>query len=317
MEPSMDMTTEFRFIKRVAIAMIAAASLQANAQTIQDGGVVADPYNPQPGTPIVAAPIDKAAGGAKFAMTIPQDTVRLYITFISGQTGVGTFPDCHNLAVAPWTFTLSLDGTVIATTSGNLWNNITANNPPICGLNYIFTDAAQYQVLTPGVFQAKMTQGGATTTANLTLPPCLRPLPVYSSRHDAYTDNFYTTVYSDHTYSLTLGYHETGVGFENALSSRKTAPWKRYFHGLPELEHFYTHLPGEQSYVTSVGYVYARDEGNVVLTPLTGTLPLYRLTQFFPATGDLEHAYTTSSAGVASYQAAGYSFEGTLGYVCP
>jgi hypothetical protein len=316
----MNTTGVIRFMKHAAIAMVAAAGMQVCAQTLQDGGVVADPSNPPPGNPIVSGDVEKAGGGAHFtALYVTNDLVHLVLTFLSGQQGVGPYPgDCHYLPFSPYTLTLSLDGTAIYTYSNNLWNNVTANLPPDCGLNFYYTNAGQYEVLAPGTYQVKVTQGASTlATAQLVLPACIKPIPMYSARHDAYTDNFYTTLSSDLQQAISLGYHSTGVGFEVSRSNQKTAPWKRYFIGSPQLEHFYTHLADEEQFVTSFGYVYERDEGNIFPTQLAGTLPLYRLSQFFPATSDLQHVYTTSSAAVASYQQSGYGLDGVKGYVCP
>jgi hypothetical protein len=117
--------------------------------------------------------------------------------------------------------------------------------------------------------------------------------------------------------AISLGYVNTGVGFRLSYSNNKTAPWKRYFIGAPQLEHFYTHLADEEQFVTSFGYAYERDEGNIFVNQQPGTLPLYRLSQFFPATSDLQHVYTTSAAAMASYEAQGYGLDGIKGYVCP
>jgi hypothetical protein len=189
----MKVTAMLRFMKRAAIASIAAAGMQAYAVdvTMQDMGAVTDAYNPPPGNPLVSAVPD--SGGAGFtALFITNDQTRLVMSFLSGQLGSGeSFPNCSNNPPIPWTLTLALDGTVFYTLNAIGFGNAVDNPPslPQCGFNFTFFKAAQYDVLPPGTYQIKVTSGADTMAQKtLVLSPCLRPIDVYSAYHSGYTD---------------------------------------------------------------------------------------------------------------------------------
>jgi uncharacterized protein DUF5648 len=301
-------------IFRSAIASVAAlAFAPAFAQESTAQGPVADPDTPPPYMIVGSEPSEKALSGARWQWTGWANDQ----TFVGFLLYSGTFStSCTSFEVQPWTITIKRDGITFWIGTGNRWQNVDFGQR--CGLNWSVSKGSQYQVLTPGTYELRMSQPafGADLVTSFVLPPCGAAIPMYSARHDAYTDNFYSTTSSQINDAVGLGYYSTGIPFRVSLTNEKTAPWKRFFKGAPQIEHFYTHLAGEEQSIYPYGYVYERDEGNVFPTQVTGTVALLRLTRYDAATGGLEHAYTTSAGQVSSLQAQGWTPEGEKGFVC-
>jgi hypothetical protein len=143
--------------------------------------------------------------------------------------------------------------------------------------------------------------------------------PVFWSRNNQYTDNFYTTSEADNKASiLSYGYEYRPDPFYLPAQlvgsyAGDQSQFRRFFKGAPQIEHFYSTNPSETSVVIGYGYINEKVEGYVYKTNKPGTTPLYRYAQFFPATGDLQHYYTIRGGDP---NAAGYVYEGIIGYVC-
>jgi len=144
------------------------------------------------------------------------------------------------------------------------------------------------------------------------------------TRNDVFTDNFYTVSTAQRDESIrTYGYSFAGIPFQVSRKNQATVPFRRYFKGAPQVEHFYTYLAsGEDQIVTGLGYVYEeRDEGNIFPTQLAGTVGLIRLAKFDPATGDLQHTYTVSPSEASALRSQGWSQDARdlafKAFVCP
>jgi hypothetical protein len=152
--------------------------------------------------------------------------------------------------------------------------------------------------------------------AQINPQPALTPL--YSSYNGQYTDNFYTINAQEHAIAQsTYGYSNTGVlAYMEKTQQPNTRPFKRYFKGAPQLEHFYTAFPDEQNFVSANGYVYEGIEGYIYEIQVPGTVPMYRAAKFDGATGDLVHKYTLDAYELqllTTYD--GWGSDGIQGYV--
>lgn len=263
---------------------------------------------------MASIPGSKSYPGANMTVGYYLDQTRLFMNFRSGTAS----SNCPSTTVPQWTLTVTRDGAYFYAITSNVWNNVVPSDTGnLCGLTYNWTNAG-YEVLTPGTYTFRMSQPayGADLVASINVPACTAPLPMYSARSDYYTDNFYSISYSQQAIAISLGYTGTGVPFRVSRTNALTLPFKRFFKGAPQIEHFYTHLADEAQFVVSMGYVYENDEGNIFASQLTGTSALYRLSKWVGATMDLQHVYTIYPSEVSSYQAAGWISDGIKGYVC-
>jgi hypothetical protein len=159
-----------------------------------------------------------------------------------------------------------------------------------------------------------------TTSNSVTVPACTgiyAGTPQFTARHNGYTDNFYTTTESSINYALTLGFINKHVAFRMPeqywgylLAQR---PFERFFHGAPQIEHFYSTSESESTFVRNFGYTPEGVEGWVFNTQKAGTVPLHRYARFYPAITDLEHYYSTTFGDPQSF---GMDYEKDVGYVC-
>jgi hypothetical protein len=147
-------------------------------------------------------------------------------------------------------------------------------------------------------------------------------LPMYQLWKGAPTiDWFYTTRLSQRSSAIAnSGYTDVGVAFYvESTQVPGSYPWHRLWLDVPYTEHFYTALAADVAYITAAPY-YARqehDEGYVYLSPVPGTVPLYRAF-YRDATSNFTHFYTISPT-VANYYATlpGWQLDGVVGYVWP
>jgi hypothetical protein len=179
----------------------------------------------------------------------------------------------------------------------------------------------------------------ASITSFLTCTPVLAgsgPLtPLYETYYGGYTDTFLTTSAQERAVAVNqYGYQDLGiVGYllSNAATgtvngpSGLDAPFARFFKGAPQIEHFYTISPSEQSAVLGFGYVAERQEGYLFTSGAASfttprgdkVAPLIRLSKFNSSNGDLVHKWTTNAATVNSLISQGWGNDGTAGYVWP
>lgn len=156
----------------------------------------------------------------------------------------------------------------------------------------------------------------APAYADVTINPQPPLTPLYSANHAGFTDNFYTVNPQDHSTALGIGYANTGVlAYMEKRQQPNTRPFKRFYKGAPQYEHFYTALDNEASFVQANGWQYEGVEGYIYATQVPGSVAMYRLAYFNGATGDLVHKYTLSMAEVRQLQSQGWSNDGVQGYV--
>jgi hypothetical protein len=152
--------------------------------------------------------------------------------------------------------------------------------------------------------------------AQINPQPALTPLR--TAYNASYTDNFYTVDPQQLAIVVNnYGYSDTGIlAYMEKTQQPNTKPFKRFFKGAPQLEHFYTAFANEESFVLANGYVYEGIEGYIYEIQVPGSVPMYRAAKYDGNTGDLVHKYTLSSSelyNLTTYQ--GWGSDGIQGYV--
>lgn len=142
-------------------------------------------------------------------------------------------------------------------------------------------------------------------------------VPLHSAYSSAVNDNFYTVDLQQLQQATTIhGYRNTGaVAYLEAKQQPNTRPFKRFYKGLPQRNHFYTADASEEALVLSMGWVFERVEGYIYSTRVPGSVPLYRVNRFNPQTSDLVHKYTRSYSEVNTLRGQGWGYDGIAGYV--
>ncbi|MDR1530299.1 MAG: hypothetical protein LBS40_07900 [Burkholderiales bacterium] len=106
-----------------------------------------------------------------------------------------------------------------------------------------------------------------------------------------------TTNYSEHQYSLSIGYTNVGtIGKVEKIQFHSSLKKFRRFYNGSIHNHFMSHADADISYVLSdgwqddgyVGYIYTKQE--------SGTIPLYRLHKTYTPGVDVEHRYVINSS---------------------
>ncbi len=143
--------------------------------------------------------------------------------------------------------------------------------------------------------------------------------PLYSAYSATLNDNFYTIDPSQLSTAINVhGYADTGiVGYVEKTLQPNTAAFRRFYKGPPQTDHFYTTSSAEEATVLGYGWIFERFEGYLYTTQVPGSIPLYRVNRFTPATGDQVHKYTTSYTEVTNLVAAGWKLDTTAGYLYP
>lgn len=143
---------------------------------------------------------------------------------------------------------------------------------------------------------------------------------LYGVTNDAYGDNFYSVneasineAISFYSYGnkRTVGFVETIFDYSTALAFRRT------FKGAPQIDHFYTTRIDDFSLAISYGYADEGYEGVLRTSQSTGSVPLYRLSRFDPASGDVMHWYGIDATERAAFLQSGWADEGVEGYMWP
>jgi hypothetical protein len=179
--------------------------------------------------------------------------------------------------------------------------------------------AGTFPAPTPGTYSATVSTSQGSTSATLPLNACsttsvFGTSPMLRARNEVYTDNLYTLSNAAISSAVTYaGYTNAGTVYRSPTTATfLTLPWKRFFKGAPQLEHFYTSNDSESNAVMRAGYTFETNEGLIYTKQALGTVPLYRFSKFYPATSDLEHYYSTTN----SSPSAGWGYEGVAGFVC-
>ncbi len=182
----------------------------------------------------------------------------------------------------------------------------------------IVSGAAYTDKVSPGIWYASATKTGSPQIwENRAIYACTATQgksPMYWTRNNSYTDNFYTTSASQRDISINYGNINRGVPF--SMPSRvlyDNAWFYRYYKGVPQFEHFYTYSNTDAQIVEQNGYKYEGVEGAVFKKYKPGTVALYRYALFNGANSDLQHYYTITPNDPA---AAGWGYDGVVGYVC-
>ncbi|MGA9335343.1 MAG: hypothetical protein WBV39_13780 [Rudaea sp.] len=180
-------------------------------------------------------------------------------------------------------------------------------------------------------------------------------IPLWESRGvvGAANDTFYTTYLNEHlTTTQQGGYAEHGVAayipcaanglhgpngeLPNAYNPTQdlhhgygtadmdfpcTAPGSskllyRFYKGAPQNDHVYITSASEATSLEAAGYRFDRVEGYVLTTNVFGGVPLYRLSLGANLPNhEVDHRYTTSSVARQGLINAGWTNEGTVGFV--
>ena len=138
-------------------------------------------------------------------------------------------------------------------------------------------------------------------------------IPLYRWYASSTTDHFYTVT----SYGKISGFSSQGIAaYLQSGPGPSALPFRRFYKGAPQTEHFYTTDAAEAAYVVNtLGYVEeGTGEGYLFTTPQPGTVPLYRLYWCSP-TGDCDHLYTAWSTEKDQMIALGWGYDGIVGYV--
>jgi hypothetical protein len=253
--------------------------------------------------------------GQILTLTPNADETQMALYWLPIQDDFGPATPCN---LRPYTLNLYNDSTLVTTFNQN-------NAPLSGGIGECFL---QKTIVSGAVYTNKVSPGIWTARANRTDWPQISESrtiqactsiqgkqPMYRTRNNSITDNFYTTSISQRNTSLNVGYSDRGVPFSMPNQARfGSKPFYRYYKGAPQFEHFYTYSTPEWQYVEQNGYTYEGIEGYVFETRKPGTVALRRYALFNGATGDLQHYYTIISNDPS---AAGWGNDGIVGYVCP
>jgi len=110
-----------------------------------------------------------------------------------------------------------------------------------------------------------------------------KPSPVFWSRNNQITDNFYTTSEADNKASIQLyGYEYRNDPFylpprfiPYGGAADIQSEFRRFYKGPPQTEHAYSTNPGETAIFVGAGYINEKVEGYVYRTNKPGTTPLW------------------------------------------
>jgi len=292
------------------IAMLVLSLLFSVSAARADGVLVTEPVSP--GSDVM----EKALPGAGWIFSFSTDGRTLNAYFISGRTATGTFASCPIMSNF-FLFTVKRDGASIYQYSANRYDLIFAGNNA-CGLHWRLIGSP---VADPGQYEFRVEEPavGAPSVGNFTVAACRYQTPLYQTYSSAVNDYFYTVLASDRDIAInTYGYVNAGIAarVESTLIGG-SLPFKRFYKYLPQTDHFYTTSATEEAFVRDNGWVFERVEGYIYPTQKPGTVPFYRVSRWYPSTGDLEHFYTTSASTRASYLAQGWTADPLAGYVCP
>lgn len=255
--------------------------------------------------------------GQILTLTPSSDESAMFLSWIPATDEFGPAPTCEQ---KPYSLNVSIDGTIVQTfnqQNSPLENNTSGNGR--CILRKTIFPASWYSVaISPGVWSATARNPvGLTITESRAINACTSlqgKMPMYRTKHSAYTDNFYTVSVQQRDSTLGIGYVYQGVPFSMPYQAEYgSAPFYRYFKGAPQLEHFYTASRSESQYVQQNGYSYEGAEGYLFTSYKPGTVPLRRYAYFNGSTGDLIHHYTISANDPEVY---GWGYDGVVGYVC-
>jgi hypothetical protein len=165
-----------------------------------------------------------------------------------------------------------------------------------------------------------------TVATSLAAPQTQDLIPLYSVTHYTYNDNFYSTNPSQIQEAInTYGYsNKQKVAFVHggsfAIGADAVTPFHRTYGYAPYTTHFYTTDFNEVNTVTAAPYsfTYEGEEGYLRTDGMKpGSAPMYRLSYWWPATGDLMHWYGTDLQTRNQMIGQSWTDEGIEGYVFP
>jgi hypothetical protein len=144
-------------------------------------------------------------------------------------------------------------------------------------------------------------------------PPPTQGTPLYRWYSTGSTDHFYSVT----NYATIRGFSQQGIaGYMAPGPGPSALPFRRFYKGAPQTEHFYTTSASEASFVVStLGYVEeGTGEGYLYTSQQAGTVPLYRLWWCSPS-ADCDHIWTAWTTERDQLIAAGWGLDGIVGYV--
>jgi hypothetical protein len=138
--------------------------------------------------------------------------------------------------------------------------------------------------------------------------------PMQVAEQTSYGDFFYALDSGQINYAFTLGYQPSTANFsverDPSLSAR---PFRRFYYGAPQIEHFYTINDNDVSIVLNFGYAPEGNEGYIYAVQKPNAVELRRWSNFNGANYDLKHFY----AKPGQYPPGpGWIYEGVVGYAC-
>lgn len=147
-----------------------------------------------------------------------------------------------------------------------------------------------------------------------TLQACKHSTPMYVAEHAGYGDFFYTVDSAQHQLALGYGYQsQTPTYSVEAIQNQSNKALRRFFIGMPQIEHFYTISDAEANFVVNFGYSAEGNEGFIYSVQKPNTAPLVRWANFNPSTSDLKHFYAVHGETPSG---ANWVNEGVIGYAC-
>ncbi len=253
--------------------------------------------------------------GQVLTLTPAADESTMTLLWIAATDDFGPAQPCNQKSYA---LELKNDG-VVATTFNNYTTPLLTDSSGLCYLQKTIVPGAVYSTkVSPGIWTASVTSVGWPLTERRDIYACTAnqgKRPMYWTRSNASTDNFYTLSASQRDTSLSNGFSNRGVPFAMPSQTRfGSAAFYRYYKGAPQLEHFYTSVAAEWRYVEQNGYTYEGIEGHIFKERKPGSVALRRYALFNGANGDLQHYYTITPNDP---YAAGWGSDGIVGYVCP
>ncbi len=220
--------------------------------------------------------------------------------------------------ISTWTLVVGIDNDVAATLTNSSYR-LQTGFEGYCYFEATFPAPSGAAKIPPGLWSAvariNVASPVARTLSISACTPTQGKQPMYRTRLDQYTDNFYTVSSSQRDVALSIGYQNRGVPFSvpNFSGSGSSAPFSRYYKGAPQFEHFYSTNTTDASYLLANGYVAEGIEGYVFKGAKPGAVALMRYALHNGANDDLQHYYTITPNDP---EATGWGYEGIVGYVC-
>jgi hypothetical protein len=148
-------------------------------------------------------------------------------------------------------------------------------------------------------------------------PPVATTVTQYRLYHEGTKEHLYTTDFNEYTVLGTRGWTQEGVAYKMLTSGTYggvlTVPMFRAYHPGIQQHHWTTDSNEADVLSGFPTWFYELTIGYVVPTQVSGTVPLYRMSLFFPPL----HIWTTDLNEYDTLATRGWTKEGIVGYVVP